>query len=322
VTVVAPTDIALELPDSQVNSVFQQPWWLEAVAPGQWGAAEYRVAGELRGRHPYVLRRTRGLTVLAQPPFTQTLGPWLARSEAKYAKSLGQQKDVMEALIAQLPVCDYFAQNFHHTVVNCLPFVWQGFEPTVRYTYVLEALGDLEAVWDGFLDNIRREVRKAERQLAVDESNDLEELMRLVTLTFERQGLRHRLDIDALRRVDAACAQRAARSLLLARDASGRTHAAAYLVWDRNSAYYLLGGADPDLRSSGAQSLVLWNAIRRASGHAQSFDFEGSMLEPVERFFRAFGARQRPYLRLVRMSRRMSALWHGYRAVRSLAKRQ
>jgi len=34
------------------------------------------------------------------------------------------------------------------------------------------------------------------------------------------------------------------------------------------------------------------------------FDFEGSMLPPVERYFRAFGARQTPYLRVSRTSRR------------------
>jgi len=32
------------------------------------------------------------------------------------------------------------------------------------------------------------------------------------------------------------------------------------------------------------------------------FDFHGSMLQPVERFFRAFGGRQTPYLSVTRMS--------------------
>ena len=33
------------------------------------------------------------------------------------------------------------------------------------------------------------------------------------------------------------------------------------------------------------------------------FDFEGSMLRPVERFFRAFGGRQVPYLQVSRATR-------------------
>ena len=40
----------------------------------------------------------------------------------------------------------------------------------------------------------------------------------------------------------------------------------------------------------------------RAGEHTDVFDFHGSMLQPVERFFRAFGAQQTPYLSVTRMS--------------------
>jgi hypothetical protein len=33
------------------------------------------------------------------------------------------------------------------------------------------------------------------------------------------------------------------------------------------------------------------------------FDFEGSMIAPINRFFRAFGGRQAPYLRVSRATR-------------------
>jgi predicted acetyltransferase len=95
--------------------------------------------------------------------------------------------------------------------------------------------------------------------------------------------------------------------MLFACDGDDRVHAVAYLVWDSASAYYLLSGADPALRSSGAQSLLLWEAIRRARDVTSTFDFEGSMLAPVERFFRDFGGRQTPYLHVSRVSRPAAA---------------
>src|SRR5919106_2186938 len=67
-----------------------------------------------------------------------------------------------------------------------------------------------------------------------------------------------------------------------------------------DGASYLMGGSDPRLRTSGAMSLLMWEAIKFAGQVARRFDFEGSMLQPVERFFRAFGARQVPYARLTR----------------------
>ena len=90
-----------------------------------------------------------------------------------------------------------------------------------------------------------------------------------------------------------------ARAMLFACDEADRVHAVAYVVCDRRSAYYLMGGGDPQLRTSGASSLLLWEAISQSRA-ASVFDFEGSMLRPVERFFRAFGGRQAPYLHISR----------------------
>ena len=84
-------------------------------------------------------------------------------------------------------------------------------------------------------------------------------------------------------------------------------HAVAYVVWDEHAAFYLLGGADPELRTSGASSLLLWEALQRARSRTDVFDFEGSMLAPVERFFRGFGAVQTPYLRVTRSTPRGAA---------------
>ena len=66
-----------------------------------------------------------------------------------------------------------------------------------------------------------------------------------------------------------------------------------------------MGGGDPALRTSGASSLCLWQAIKLAGEMGKSFDFEGSMIEPIERLFRAFGARQTPYMRVSRSPNRL-----------------
>ena len=98
-----------------------------------------------------------------------------------------------------------------------------------------------------------------------------------------------------VKKIDQACSKRNCRKIFFARDLQNRTHAALYLIWDENSAYYLMGGSDPALRNSGANSLLMWEAIQFASTVTNKFDFEGSMIEPIERFFRSFGAKQIPY---------------------------
>ncbi len=214
----------------------------------------------------------------------------------------------MTALIDQLPSCDYFLQNFHYSVTNWLHFHWRGFNQTTRYTYVIEDLVDMVAVWKEFLENIRCDIRKAQKQVTIKSDLDLETFLDVNALTFQRQGHALPYSRELVRRLDGVCAEHNARRIFYAQDSSGRIHAAIYIVWGENSAYYIMGGGDPELRNSGATSLCMWEAIQFAAGVTRKFDFEGSMIEPVERFFRAFGAKQVPYFSISKTNSRLPLL--------------
>lgn len=266
------------------------------MAPGAWDYAIARRGGEIAAVLP-ICRKVEiiGGVSLRMPKLTQTLGPWLRPSTAKYANQLTEQKDLMTELIEALPRHRYFSQNFHHSLTNWLPFYWKGFQQTTRYTYILDDLSDLDAVRNGFSSNIRGYIRKAQKQLRVESDLGLECFLQTNELTFERQGQRLPYTREFVKRIDEACKSHNARKMFFAVDDADNIHAVLYLVWTSQSAYLLMAGGDPSLRSSGASSLLVWHAIQFASGVCRTFDFEGSMLEPVERFFRAFGARQMPY---------------------------
>ena len=249
-----------------------------------------------------------GLTLLRQPLLTQSLGPWISPSEGRYATQLTRQKELYTELIEQLPAHDYFSQNFHYSVKNWLPFYWKGFQQTTHYTYVIDDLTNLDQVGYKFQKNIRYDIRKASKGLRVHSEYGIDKFLDVNELTFSRQRLPLPYSRESVRRLDDACNARSARRIFFAEDESGRVHAAAYIVWDERSAYYLMGGGDPELRTSGATSLVLWEAIKFAHQVSCCFDFEGSIIEPIEHFFRAFGACQVSYFYVSRCSRRMRML--------------
>ena len=278
--------------------LFSQAWWLDATAgPGNWDVALVKKGDEVLASLPYAVLKRRGFTFLTQPALTQNLGPWLRESEGKTAKKLAQEKNLMEALIDQLPPFDRYAQNWSWKINNWLPFYWRGFSQTSRYTYALPDLSNIEAVWKDVQANVRTDVRKAENrfQLRVRDDLPIEDFIRLNKLTFSRQKMALPYSEAYVKNLNAVCQERLARKILIAEDSQGRQHAGIYIVWDKNSAYYLMGGGDPELRNSGATSLCMWEAIKFSATVTQRFDFEGSMIEPVERFFRAFGAIQTPY---------------------------
>lgn len=288
--------------------LFSRPWWLDAMAGEDgWDVVVVEKGGELHASLPFVRKRLYGFTVVGQPILTQHLGPWIKPMSGKYATELARQKDLYSELIAGLPRFDRYLQNWAPARDNWLPFYWQGFKQTTRYTYVLPDLSDESALWDGLQQNIRREIRKAAERFAIQVRTDLNiaDFYALNRQVFERQGMPAPYSLEHLKRLDDACVRRECRRIFVAQDSEGRRHAAVYLVWDENSAYYLMGGGDPKLRSSGATSLCMWEAIRFAATVTKRFDFEGSMLEPVERFFRGFGAIQVPYFSISKTPSRL-----------------
>jgi hypothetical protein len=60
--------------------------------------------------------------------------------------------------------------------------------------------------------------------------------------------------------------------------------------------YYLFGGYDSSQKHHGAGVSCMWNSILKAKELGLGiFDFEGSMLPEVEKYFREFGGTLKPY---------------------------
>jgi hypothetical protein len=226
---------------------------------------------------------------------TRFVGPWIRNGDGKYETKLVAERELMAELIAGLPRFDAYRASFAPAVTNWLPFYWAGFDATVRYTYRLDDLNDPDRVWRGLRSNVRNNVRRAGRQLQLRSDLGIDDVLTINRKVFARQGLPVSFDDALAHRLDRACEARGARTILAAVDADDRVHAAWFFVHDATTTYLLFGGADPELRSSGANTLVVWEAIRRAAEASRRFDFLGSMIEPIERFNRSFGARQVPY---------------------------
>ncbi len=301
------------------NSLFQKEWWLDAVAPSQWGAVVVNKGNEIAARLPFFIEKRYGFTALTQPPLTPMLGPWLRGTDAKPAKQLSSQKELIWELLEQLPKHDLFSQSLHPSITNWLPFYWKDFEQTTRYTYVMSDLSDPNAIWNGFSEQARRNIRKAQNKVDVKTGMEIERFLDLNEKTFTRQGKILPYSKDLVKRIDTAASSRNAREIFYAEDDAGRVHSAVYILWDEHSAYYMMGGEDPELRNSEAGSLLIWEAIQFSSRQTKRFDFEGSMIQPIERFFRSFGAAQTPYSHVVGASKRMKFFKHMRGMFRSMA---
>ncbi|OAV74356.1 putative protein involved in methicillin resistance [Bacteroidales bacterium Barb7] len=282
--------------------LFSRDWWLDAVCGGEngWDVLLVEEDGQVAAALPLYIPY-KG--VVAMPLYTQSMGPWFAPASenTKYVTGLGRRQAFCKTFIKTLQN-DYprFQQNFHYGITDWLPFYWEGYQQTTRYTYLLQDLSNLDAVWKEMSQHTRRNITRAKEKyaIAVKKGISATELVKVCAKTFARQGVPFPATYARLlERLVALCRSRGQGDVWGGYDREGHLCAAVFVVWQESSAYYLAGGGDPLYRDSSAHSFAMWEAIRHValSGKSRQFDFEGSMLPGVERFFREFGAVQMPY---------------------------
>ncbi len=278
--------------------LYSQYWWLDAIAGSDnWDVCLVEKNNRILASMPYVITKMYGMTIIRTPALTKNMGPWIRKIESKYAKKLGKQKNLMEQLIEQLPSYSHFSQNWYYDQRNWLPFYWKGFKQTTRYSYIIKNNFSEDEAWMQLAENVRREIRKASNRykLTLRENPTIDDFIALHQRTFERQNIKYPHSVATIKRLDKACKSKRCNKIYIVEDSDKVMHAGVYLVWDENSAYYLMGGGDPEYRTSGAASLCMWEAIKYTIASSKQFDFEGSMIESIERFFRGFGATQEIY---------------------------
>lgn len=272
--------------------VFHCPEWLDAVCGGRdnWDVVLFEQNDKVVASLPLFYKKNK---IMGQPPLTPYLGPYIKFPEGqKSVTKYRYERDVLETLIEKLPEFKHLKIHFLPERKNWLPFYWHGFSETTRYTFIFDNFNKQLSL-DEMKGSIRRQIKKASNSVQVEFSDDIEHFYQINRLSFERQQMNIPYTLSFLKLIDNAVKDR--RVVLFGKDAQQNTHAAIYILWDNQRAYYLMGGLNPDFQNSGAKPLLFWEAIKYVSSFVAEFDFEGSMIRSIENFFSSFGATQVPY---------------------------
>lgn len=276
------------------NSVYEQPWWLDIVAPGEWNEVIVEKKGKVIARLPYVLKGG----IISNPFQTQTLGIWMDDSIKNYIRGnshLHKQKEAINELIRQLPNNKGIDITLDSSVKYVLPFRWLGFRIEPTFSYRITDLKNIEDV-DKLITSktVQRHVKAAEKVVVVVDNSEagVEKLIELQDMTFRRQGRKNPYDKEMLRKIMNGAIEMSRGTIMLAEDKDGNLHSGAFYLYDKNTCYYLLGGQNPDYKNDGSQNLILRKGIEFATEVSENFDFEGSMIEGIENFFRQYGGTQ------------------------------
>lgn len=279
-------------------SIFSKGWWMDVICKENWDVIIIEENNEIIGALPYYFKEHNGTKEIRKAVLTQNNGVWIKYPEnLKYYTKLSYEKKIMNLIIDKIESLNIskYQQYFHYSITNWLPFYWRGYSQTSRYTYVIEDTTNLETIYNSFNSNVRKNLRKAEKVLKVKENMNINTFYELNRMTFERQGTSIPYSLELLKRLHSECSRRKVNKIYYCVDKNCEIHSAIYFVWDDESVYYLMSGSDPIKRNSQSQTLLIYEGIKLANILGKKFDFEGSMKENIERFFRQFGPIQKAY---------------------------
>ena len=121
--------------------IFSQPWLLDAVCGEDgWDVLIVKRGDEIAATMPIQVRKKYGLNLPRMPLFVKYWGPYFPKT----FRSPKYQQRLMKDLIRQFPKFDLFEQYFHPSIKSWLPFLWEKFDGTIRYTFKINLEEDLE----------------------------------------------------------------------------------------------------------------------------------------------------------------------------------
>lgn len=253
--------------------------------------------GDGKALAAFNLHRTRraGLRLVSHPAFNPHCGLWRRPQAKNPAKAVGEVKKLHALLADHLLAQDGMVHlAFPPEETDLQPWAWKGFKVVAQWTYRIDLLQELAAIRAGYEDKQRNAIKKSlGGGAAVQPTQDPLRVLNAVRSTFARKG----------KGLDEATTAALLQAFL--KPGSGFAHvavengkdaAAAFCAHAAGTCYYLLGGVDKARASNGAGALAVDACIGQAHALGLSvFDFEGSMLPEVERYFRTFGGTPTPY---------------------------
>lgn len=287
------------LAHSPQAAIYMHPGFLDVVAPG-WQAIELWRDRELLAIMPLYLKQKAGYTYSLQPSFCQYWGILFAGGDLGNAyKTYSHRRKVVKAIVDAIPPeIKWFLHGFAPEFDYPHPFHWAGYTLETRYTYQLDLSVGYATIEKNFGNDTRYDIRKAlGESCTVRATQESQGLISLVAANNQHaKRLLSDPDVQTLARL-AAFLVASGLGQILEVVGNADSLVGALLVGSfAGKTSYLMSAQSPSLKVSGAMSLLLARAIEEAAVHDRIFDFEGSMIQGIEGFFRGFGGHPVPYL--------------------------
>ncbi len=277
--------------------VFASEKWLSVYGDQLQLVGIYKDEHQLIGGFCYLKIKKFGFKFIKLPPYTPHCCLFFTGEGKNNASKTTFSKEVLTE------VCAYIANQkaalnilaLPSSIVDLQPFIWQKFKVIPNYTYRINLNRPFEDIQTHFDSKNRNAINKAQREDLQVQFNtlDKEQLYLFFKRTLSVAGAN--VYDGELKRIFTSFSD-AGNSFSTEAWKDGKLLGCVFCIYDKTTCYYLLAGIDRNSGVGGVNNLLVARSIELAKQKkCEVFDFEGSMLKGVEKFFRSFGGELIPY---------------------------
>lgn len=290
------SDLYSEKAEASIG-VFASKGWLSAYGDALTYIGIYKDEHQVIGGFYFMKTKKYGFNFLKLPPYTPHCGLFY-NSESKNQSSINNfSKEIVTE------VCNYISAQgsaltvlaFPSAVADMQPFIWEKYKVIPNYTYRIDLQRSLEEIKGNFDSKNRNVINKALKEEVLVSCNTLEKekLFDFFVNSLSTTGAN--IYQTELKNIFLKFSNNENSFSLEARK-NNELLGVVFCVYDKKNCYYLLGGVNKSAGVNGINNLLVQQSIEKAKELGCTvFDFEGSMLKGVEKFFRSFGPDLVPY---------------------------
>lgn len=268
------------------NEVFSSESWISAYGPSLRRFVILDDAEKVVGGFVAFEGGIKSIKTLVTPPFASHCGLFVMSDHSSPFKKNSFHKKVMQAIAEFLSNSSYsyYKLDFPEGFSDMQPFVWKKMNVNVKYSYVLDCSVSEEVLRGNLDPKLRNVLNKFEKENWVISSQRNEEsAYRIITTTLGAKNVKWKDEI-LKKLLQKDCLSYTSIS------AAEQTVSIAITANAGNKCYYVFGGVNREEKNNALGPAALYNSILQAKRNGKLlFDFEGSMIPDIERYFRQYG---------------------------------
>lgn len=277
--------------------VFASHKWLSVYQDRLTMVGIYKDERQLIGGFCFLKVKKFGFDFIKLPPYTPHCCFFFNSESRNNASRATFSKEILSE------VCNYISAQksaltilaFPSEVVDLQPFIWEKYKVVPNYTYRIDLNVTMEEINANFDPKNRNAINKA-----------IKENVRVSFNTLRKEDL-YQFFSNSLNTAGANVYNNELENIFRKFSDENNSFSAeawkddkligvVFCIYDKHSCYYLLGGVEKSSGLGGINNILVLRSIEMAKEKGCSiFDFEGSMLKGVEKFFRSFGGELVPY---------------------------